>query len=495
MRKLYLNTLLRYSHAKNFIVAVFPDGKTIPLLDIHMRLLQFVQKDFHYDNICNYIHTLDENLNADKVIECLLKERILLEKPLPYRWNSMSFGKSLVDENEINAIVSVLKSKKYFQYDNLTLDGYYYQPNSFGNLFESAVKKILNCQFFLTTNSGTSALDAILEGYGFSHGDEIIIPCFCYIGVPSVLIKRGIKPILCDVDSELMLSPDKVVQLITKKTKAIICMHYKGRAAKIIQLAEIAQSYSLKLIEDCAQSFGTIINGKALGTFGDASYFSFHPHKLITCGEGGGICTNNPRLYERLQLIIDASRLFAHQKMLPGIPGNNYRMSEIHAALGYIQLFRLQDIIKYLMNLYNAVIADIGEIRNIRIVPVEKNLYGGIQSVCLQVEDDICRKELLNYLHSLGVQAATLYDPQGLHHDIFLNWPYVMEKLQLTIKWKPHDVSLMNLYKESLTILQKTITIPLGINVSQQEAEALSADIKKFLVSYFPVNNTHTKEG
>lgn len=490
MRRLYINTLLRFSHAQHFMVAVFPNGQTKPLMDIHMQLLQFIQKDSQYDHICDYIHALNADLHADKVIEQLLAEKILLEKPFPYRWNGMAYGASLVDDNEISAVVDVLKSQKYFQYDNLTIDGYFYQPNSYVSLFETAIRKQLNCQYFLTTNSGTSALDAILEGYGYTAGDEIIIPCFCYVGVPSVLVKRGIKPVLCDVDSDLMLSPDRVAQLITKDTKAILCMHYKGRAAKIIKLAEIAQRYSLKLIEDCAQAFGTTIDGQAVGTFGDAGYFSFHSHKLITSGEGGGICTKDPQLYEKLKLIIDASRLFANPKLMPGIPGNNYRMSEIHAALGYMQLLRLQEITDYLNRLYRAVVADIAQIKKIRIVPIEKGVYGGIQSVCLQVEDSDCRNGLLNYLHSLGVQAAVLYESQSLHHDIYLNWPYVMESLGLTTKWKPHDTTLMKLYKESLDILGRTITIPLGMDVSQQEATSLSADINNFLSTHSLIDST-----
>ena len=480
IKNLYVNCKVRFNHGKGYIIAVLPSGKVIPIIDLHMRLLEYISQESFRDKICCYINDIEPGIDPNKVIDIMIDNGIIVESEASYQWPGMTYGASLIDKEEEDAVLNVIRSRKLFRHENISVDGYKYQPKCFINDFEERIKKMLDIPHFLAVSSGTCALDALLDAFDITYGDEVIIPSFAYIGIVSILIKRGIVPVICDIDEFLMLSSADVEKKFSAKTKAIICMHYRGRAAQIHSLAEIAKKNKIILIEDCAQAIGTSLNGKMLGTFGDAGYFSFHQHKLITCGEGGGICIKNSDIYKKLQLITDASRLFAHRDILPGIPGSNYRMSELHAALGCCQLDRLDGIVSKLMELYEIFVSELEGLEKIRLLPLQPKEYGGVQSLCLQVKDRVIREKLVEYTRELGIDTVALYTKDSYHHDIYLNWAYAIEKIGLVDSWVNDRDRLHEIYPRTLEILSHTITIPLGIGVSKQSAYQLACDIKAF---------------
>jgi dTDP-4-amino-4,6-dideoxygalactose transaminase len=171
--------------------------------------------------------------------------------------------------------------------------------------FESSWSEICNVKFGVGVGNGMDAIEIILRTLGITHGDEVITTPMTAFATITAIIRAGAKPILADIDPGTgLLSVDSVVKCINKKTKAIILVHLYGQIKHMDQWQKLCKTYSIKLIEDCAQSHYAFYKGKSAGSFGDAGAFSFYPTKnLGGIGDGGGITTDNEDLYLRLRML------------------------------------------------------------------------------------------------------------------------------------------------------------------------------------------------
>ncbi|MCZ2845472.1 MAG: DegT/DnrJ/EryC1/StrS family aminotransferase, partial [Candidatus Bathyarchaeota archaeon] len=219
--------------------------------------------------------------------------------------------------------------------------------------FEDMIKEYLDVKYCLTFNSGGSALYALMLAYKFKSGDEIIVPSFTFIATAYAPLYVGAKPIFGDVEFETFgLDPEDVKKRITKKTKAIMPIHYGGMACRIGELEEIAEDRNLILIEDAAESFGAKFKERFVGNFGDSSVFSFCHNKVFTTSEGGCVVTNNKEIYEKLKLIRSYGRVikgdyFSESESMDYTEvGFNFRMSTLLAALGMSQLKKVNKTIE-----------------------------------------------------------------------------------------------------------------------------------------------------
>ncbi|HXU28028.1 MAG TPA: DegT/DnrJ/EryC1/StrS family aminotransferase [Bacteroidia bacterium] len=230
-----------------------------------------------------------------------------------------------------------------------------------------------NRKYGVAVCNGTAALEIAVEALGITKGDEVIMPAFTIISCASAIIKMGAKPVL--VDSNLQTWNMDVNQIeikITPKTKAIMVVHIYGLPVDMDAVIDIAKRHNLKIIEDAAEAHGQTYKGKACGSFGDISVFSFYPNKLITTGEGGMVLTDDTQLAERcksLRNLCFTSKRFVHEEL-----GWNMRMTNLQAALGVAQLERWDEFIgikKKMGKLYTSLLRDE---KNISI-PVEKTAY------------------------------------------------------------------------------------------------------------------------
>jgi perosamine synthetase len=219
--------------------------------------------------------------------------------------------------------------------------------------FEKGISEYIGAKYSAVFNSGTSALHAALLAHGIGNGDEVIVPSFTFIATANAPLFVGAKPVFADIEDRTYgLDPEDVKEKITKKTKAIVPVHYGGCPCLIHELRGIAKDNDLILIEDAAEAFGATVNGKKVGTFGDAAVFSFCSNKVITTGEGGAIVTNSKEVCEKSKLIRSHGRLeredyFTSSKYMDYVDlGYNFRMSNITAALGVAQLKKVDKIIK-----------------------------------------------------------------------------------------------------------------------------------------------------
>ena len=213
---------------------------------------------------------------------------------------------------------------------------------------EEAICQTFGSKHAQLTSSGTAALTTAMSALGIGYGDEVITPSFTFVASFEAVLSVGAVPVLVDVDDTLTLNPDAVRKAITPKTKAVMPVHMCGSMADMDALVAICKEHKLFLIEDACQSIGGSYKGKSLGTIGDAGTFSFDFVKTMTCAEGGVVMTNNEEVLVKSDGYTDHGH--DHKGVDRGADlhpfiGYNYRISELHAAVGLAQIKRLPEFL------------------------------------------------------------------------------------------------------------------------------------------------------
>ncbi len=209
---------------------------------------------------------------------------------------------------------------------------------------EEAICKTFGCKHAQLVSSGTAALTTAMSALGIGYGDEVILPSFTFVASFEAVLSVGAVPVFVDVDDTLTLNPDAVRNAITTKTKCIMPVHMCGSMADMDALQSICKEHKLVLLEDACQSIGATYKGKKLGTIGDAGTFSFDFVKTITCAEGGAVMTNREDVYTSSDGYTDHGH--DHKGVDRGADlhpfiGYNFRISELHAAVGLAQIKKL----------------------------------------------------------------------------------------------------------------------------------------------------------
>jgi dTDP-4-amino-4,6-dideoxygalactose transaminase len=205
--------------------------------------------------------------------------------------------------------------------------------------FESHFSKLVEERECVAVNSGTSALHLALLSLGVGPGDEVIVPSFTFAATANSVALTGAKPVFVDIDpSTFNIDPAQITSAITARTKAIQVVHLYGLPAKMDSIQVIAKRHNLLIIEDAAQAHMAQIDGQPVGTFGDAAAFSFYPTKNMTAGEGGMVVLKESAVARLCRLYRNQGM---EQKYQNEVVGFNYRMTDIHAAIGIQQLKKL----------------------------------------------------------------------------------------------------------------------------------------------------------
>ena len=231
-----------------------------------------------------------------------------------------------------------------------------------------------------TVSSGTAALTVAMASAGIGAGDEVIIPTFTFVASFEAVLALGAIPVLADIDDTLALEPNAVEKAISKRTKAVMPVHMCGSMANLKALKAICDKHDLVLIEDACQAIGGSFEGKPLGSYGDIGCFSFDFVKTITCGEGGGLITNNKDFYTNADHYSDHGHDHVGKdrgaETHPFL-GYNFRISELHAAVGLAQIRRLDDFLAIQEKHYNILVKSIEKLEGITLRRVPE---GGVQN-------------------------------------------------------------------------------------------------------------------
>lgn len=252
--------------------------------------------------------------------------------------------------------------------------GWISSEGPFVSKFEESFSSIVNRKYGIAVCNGSAALDIAVMALGIGKDDEVIMPSFTIISCAAAVIRAGAKPVLVDSDiTTWNMNVQQIESKITPSTKAIMVVHIYGLPVDMDPIIQVANKYGLKIIEDAAEMHGQTYKGKPCGSFGDISVFSFYPNKHITTGEGGMIVTNDKSLADKSRslrnLCFKPEKRFVHDEL-----GQNYRMTNLQAALGVAQLERLNEFIikkRYIGKKYTELLSDIECIT----LPLEKIDY------------------------------------------------------------------------------------------------------------------------
>ena len=220
---------------------------------------------------------------------------------------------------------------------NQVLDSGWYLLGQQDELFEKHFAEFCGTKHCIGCANGLDALNLIIKGFGFSKGDEIIVPANTYIASILAISMNDATPVLVEPDiNTYNINPDLIEDKITDKTKAIMVVHLYGQAVQMDKIWELAKKYNLKIIEDSAQAHGAYYKNKRVGNLGDASGFSFYPGKNLGCmGDGGCITTNDDKLAEKIRALRNYG---SHKKYCNLYKGINSRLDEIQAGILDVKL-------------------------------------------------------------------------------------------------------------------------------------------------------------
>ena len=293
------------------------------------------------------------------------------------------------------AVVDVMKSGNFILGD-------------FVKEFEKNLASLHDLPYAVGVGSGLDALFLTLKALNIGSGDEVITVPNSFIATASAIALVGAKPVFVDVDEDQTMSPQKLAEAVSDRTKAIIPVHLNGRPSPMKEIMEIADQYSISVIEDCAQSIGAKLDGMPLGSFGIAGCYSFHPLKnLNACGDGGGIVTSNADLVKRLHLIRNHGLLNRNTCVEWA---NNSRLDALQAAILNEKLSHLQEIINQRRENADYYFENLKGLP-VRLPFERKGEYCVWQAFVIQTEN---RNELQKFLSEGGVESLIHY-PIPIH--------------------------------------------------------------------------------
>ncbi len=367
--------------------------------------------------------------------------------------------KAYLGEEELNAVKEVLESGRL-------VHGLKTRE------FELQFADYIGTKYAVSLNSCASALHAAILANKLNG--EIILPSLTFPASANAIVNAGCIPVYADIEEDsFTIDPDKIKEKITENTVGIMPVHYAGQSADMGRIMKIAEANDLKVIEDSAEAIGSTFNGKKTGSF-STGCFSFYPTKNMTTGEGGMVTTNEEEIRDAVKTISGhgiASRLYDREKQEKPwlrkaiLPGYNYRINEIQAAIGLVQTKKLnemnkkrQDNAHYLTN----QLWDINEIITPKTLPGRNHVY---QMYIIKVKN-IDRNSFVKFLIESGIEASVHFNPP-LH-----------EKGNYTQKYSKGNLPITE------DTCKKIVTLPMFPELNKEQMDYIVSKIKQFIKKY-----------
>jgi len=306
-----------------------------------------------------------------------------------------------IGQDEISAVTAVLESGMLAAGERVAE-------------FEKKFADYCGTTHAVAINNGTAALHAALLAADIGFGDEVIVPSFSFIATATAVSMTGAKPIFVDVNEQTFgIDPAQVEGSVTPKTKAVIGVHLFGHPFDVPGIQQVCESHNLTLIEDAAQSHGAMYNGDKTGGFGQFGCFSFYATKNMTTGEGGMVTTSDKAYNERLRLLINhgQSEKYLHTRL-----GYNYRMTDVAAAIGLVQLKKLEKF--NMRRRKNAEYYDTHiSVKGLVTPAVAPKMHHVYHQYVIRMTDEfpMKRSDFMEYLKVKGIGTAVHY-PIPIHH-------------------------------------------------------------------------------
>ena len=334
--------------------------------------------------------------------------------------------------------------------------------------FEKSIKNKFNVKYCLAVSSGSSAIKISLKSLGVKRGDEVITQAFNFVATVEAIVECGAKPVICGIDDSLNMCHEDLQKKITKKTKVILPVHMLGVGADLTKIFKVAKKFDLKVLEDNCEAVGAKYKNKYLGSIGHIGVFSFDFSKTITTGEGGAIITNNKLLDKYCREYHD----HGHQNNVKyprgqdtvRLQGFNYRMTEMQAVVGKIQLKKLSYILKNNKKRFKILEKELGKSVNLRTIPNQmKPIY---DTFIFSINNKKKRDKIIKFLKQ-NIGTKNLPDAIKWHCSYY--WKHMLDSKQIKNSIKAKK------------ILNQNIAIPIFLNKSDSYYRNLAKKIKFIL--------------
>jgi len=389
-------------------------------------------------------------------------EKLAIEGGKPVREKMLPYGHQWIDDEDIAAVVEVLKS-------DMVTQGPEVQE------FEHIVAEYCGAKYAVAVSNGTAALHAACAVAGISTGDEVITSPITFAATANAIVYCGGKAVFADIQEDtLNIDPGEIRNKLSPRTKAILPVDFAGHPSDLDEIIGIAQERGIIVIEDASHALGAEYKGKKIGSMADMTIFSFHPVKHITTGEGGMVLTNDEKYYEKL-------KVFRHHGIIHrpengpwyyeiSEPGHNFRITSFQCALGIRQMQKLDSFIQKRREIaarYNKAFLQIAEI----ITPIEKDFVKAVYHLyVVQLKTELLkagRRRVFEALRAENIGVNVHYMPLHLH-------PFYQRKFG----YKRGDYPIAERYYE------RAITLPLFPNMSNYDIDCVVNAVNKILYYY-----------
>jgi perosamine synthetase len=334
--------------------------------------------------------------------------------------------------------------------------------------FEAAVAARAGRKHGIGVSSGTSGLHLCVRGLGIGAGDEVITTPFSFVATANCILFERARPVFVEIDPESYnMDPVAIEAAVTPRTKALLPVEVFGNPAHFDEYERIARRRGLFLIEDCCEALGASLGGRPAGSFGDCGVFAFYPNKQITTGEGGLIVTDDGRLADLCRSLRNQGR-DTHEWLLHARMGHNYRLGEINAVLGEVQMGRLDDLLarrRAVAEMYHRALAELGDA--IHPPPMAEPASASWFVYVIRLADRFSRKdrdEVMRHLREAGIGCNPYFVPIHLQ-------PYMIELLHT----RQGDFPVTE------RVAERTIALPFHAGLTAHQVERVRDRLREAL--------------
>jgi 8-amino-3,8-dideoxy-alpha-D-manno-octulosonate transaminase len=388
-------------------------------------------------------------------------------------------GSELFGAEERKEVNEVMETGILFRYNHENLRNNIWKARE----FEAEVKIVTGAKYAHAVSSGSTAVATALAAAGIGAGDEVIVPPFTYIASVEAVLFVGAKPVFAEIDETLCLSAEGIRKVLTPRTKGICLVHMCGGMADMDAIMPIVQEHNLVLVEDAGQAFGASYKGTPVGLFGKTGCYSFDFFKIATAGEGGVLVTNDEAAYKLADSYSDHGHdhIGANRGMENHpIVGFNYRISELHAAIGKVQTKRVPEVIRLNRRNKQLLTELLSNTPGVSFARLADPDGDSATFLNLFLPDTITAKAVVDELNKAGVGGFNYWFINMYH---FINqWDHVKQlkaasTLPVELLGVPQDYKNLELPK-SQEVIGRLISFGIRCTWTEEEVRVLAGKIR-----------------